>query len=127
VVRDRKSGFCLADHYGYAAARVRGFGAPFFRGNCGKGRPDLLWVQQGSSIGYTDRYPAHYHGQNVNVTGLAAGRYWLVHRANPNGRLRERTSANNAASVLVRLAWPKWAPCAAERASTAGLRGSERC
>jgi hypothetical protein len=106
VVRDRKSGFCLADHYGHAATRVRGFGPPVFRGSCGKSRPDLLRVQQGTSIGYTDRYPAHFHGQNVDVTGLAAGRYWLVHRANPRERLRERTYANNAAAVLIRLGWP---------------------
>jgi hypothetical protein len=50
--------------------------------------------------------PAHYHGQNVDVTGLQAGRYWLVHRANASGRLRERTFVNNAASVLLRLTWP---------------------
>jgi hypothetical protein len=106
LVRDRKSGFCLADHYGLARHRVRGFGPPRFLGNCGGGRPDLLTVEQGTSTGYTDRYPAHFHGQIVDVTGVPAGVYVLVHRVNPNGRLHERTLANNAASVRLRLAWP---------------------
>ena len=106
IVRDSKSGFCLADHYGHAARRVRGFGPPVFLSNCGKGRLDLLSVDQGSSIGYTDRYPAHYHGQNVDVTGVRAGRYVLVHRANPRGLLREVGYANNAASLLLHLSWP---------------------
>jgi dipeptidyl aminopeptidase/acylaminoacyl peptidase len=103
VTRDRKSGFCLADHYGHAATRVRGFARPFFLGNCGKRRRDLLFVRQGTSVGYTDRYPAHFHGQNLDVTRVPAGRYWLVHRTNPSNRLRERTYANNAAAVLIRL------------------------
>ena len=34
VVRDRKSGFCLADHYGLAARRVTAFTGGSFYGNC---------------------------------------------------------------------------------------------
>jgi hypothetical protein len=37
------------------------------------------------------------------VTGLPTGRYVLVHRANPDRELRERSYANNAASVLIAL------------------------
>ena len=124
VVRDRKSGFCLADHYGLAAHRVRDFTGPRFLGNCGEGRPDLLTIQQGTSIGFTDRYPAHFHGQNVDLRGVPAGIYILVHRANPSNRIRERTLANNAASVRLRLRWRGGAP------SVRVLRvceGSERC
>ena len=124
VVRDRKSGFCLADHYGLAAHRVRGFTGPRFLGNCGQGRPDLLSVEQGTSIGFTDRYPAHFHGQNVDLAGIPAGIYVLVHRANPFNRIRERTLTNNAASVRLRLAWR------AGRPSVRVLRvceRSERC
>jgi hypothetical protein len=106
VVRDHKSGFCLADHYGYASVRLKIKPRARFLGSCAKGRPDALWVEQGSSVGFTDRYPANYHGQNIDITGLRAGRYWLVHRANPFGRLREITRANDDASVLVRIAWP---------------------
>jgi hypothetical protein len=106
VATDRKSGFCLADHYGLARARVPAFRAPRFLSSCGQGEPRRLSVDQGTSVGYTDRYPAHFHGQNLDVTDVPAGRYWLVHRANPSHRLRELDYTNNAASVLIRLTWP---------------------
>lgn len=105
VVRDRKTGFCLADHFGLAAHRVRNFAGPRFLGDCGQGQPDLLSVEQGTSIGFTDRYPAHFHGQSLELAGLPAGIYVLVHRVNPSGRIREQALANNAASVRLRLRW----------------------
>ena len=105
VVRDRKSGFCLADHYGHAIERVRGAAAPRFLGNCGQGQPGLLSVEQGTSIGYTDRYPANFHGQNVDLTGVPAGDYVLVHRANPEELIEELDYTNNAASLRVRISW----------------------
>jgi hypothetical protein len=129
LVRDRKTGFCLGDHYGLARHRVAPgtfTGARFF-GNCGTGRPDLLSVEQGTSVGYTDRYPAFFHGQNVDVTGLAPGRYVLVHRANQRERMRETKYTNNAASVLLQLSWPNG------RRSTPSVRvlriceATERC
>jgi hypothetical protein len=127
VARDRKSGFCLADHYGLARDRVRGFGPPHFLGNCGRGRPDLLSVEQGTSIGYTDRYPAHFHGQNVEITGLPPGRYVLVHRANSSGRLHELTLRNNAASLVLQLSWPLGRHAAPHIRVLAVCEGSERC
>jgi hypothetical protein len=110
LVRDRKTGFCLADHYGLARHRVRGFRGPHFFGNCGSGRPDLFAVEQGTSIGYTDRYPGHYHGQNVEISRVPAGVYVLVHRANPSSRIRESRYDNNAASVRIRLTRPASVP-----------------
>jgi hypothetical protein len=106
IVRDRKSGFCLADHYGLAAHRVKGFGPPRFLGSCGLGNRRLLRVEQGSSVGYTDRYPALFHGQDVILSGVRAGRYVLVHRANPELTFKELRYDNNAASLLLRISWP---------------------
>jgi dipeptidyl aminopeptidase/acylaminoacyl peptidase len=101
VVRDYKTGFCLGDHYGVAGrGRVP---PPRFNGNCGQGRPDLLEVEQGNSVGYSDKYPSYYHGQYVELTRAPAGLYVLVHRANPRRLLRESSYANNASSVLIRL------------------------
>ena len=105
VVRDRKSGFCLADHYGLAARRVAAFNGPSFLGNCAASQPQVLSVEQGSSPGYTDLYPPHFHGQNLELRGVPAGVYVLVHRANPEGRLEELDYANNAASLRIRLTW----------------------
>ena len=105
VVRDRKSGFCLADHYGLAARRVAAFHRPSFLGNCAASQPQVLSVEQGSSPGYTDLYPPHFHGQNLELRGVPAEVYVLVHRANPEGRLEELDYANNAASLRIRLTW----------------------
>ncbi len=106
LVRDRKSGFCLADHYGGAATRVKGEGPPRFLGSCGTNNRRLLHVDQGSSIGYTDRYPALFHGQDVRLTGVPAGVYVIVHRANPERKFKELRYDNNAASIRVRITWP---------------------
>ena len=105
VVRDRKSGFCLADHYGLAARRVTAFTGGHFYGNCAQGNPGALSVEQGTSIGFTDLYPAHFHGQNLELRGVPAGVYLLVHRANPDQRLEELDYTNNNASLRIRLTW----------------------
>lgn len=124
VVRDRKSGFCLADHYGLAARRVAAFRGPRFLGNCAAFQPGALTVEQGSSPGYTDLYPAHFHGQNLELRGVPAGIYALVHRANPQGRLEELDYGNNAASIRIRLSWSGASP----RVETLRIcQDSDRC
>ena len=110
LVRDRKSGFCLADHYGLAARRVAVFSGGHFYGNCAQGNPRALSVEQGTSVGFTDLYPAHFHGQNLELRGVPAGVYLLVHRANPDHRLEELDYANNDASLRIRLTWNGGAP-----------------
>jgi hypothetical protein len=99
LVRDRKQGFCFGDRF-----RGRNPRPPRFRaGDCGLGRPSARRVVEGTSVGYVDIYPPELHGQFVDVTGLRAGRYVLVHRANPQFGLRERSYANNQAGVLIQL------------------------
>jgi hypothetical protein len=122
LVTDRKTGFCLADHYG-TAARARP-SRPVFLGNCAAGAPGARTIEQGSSVGFTDRYPAHFHGQNVDLTGIRPGVYVLVHRANPDGLLRERRYDNNAASVRLRLTRPGGAPHVQVLRT---CEGTERC
>jgi dipeptidyl aminopeptidase/acylaminoacyl peptidase len=108
VLRDRKSGFCLADHYGHAPGDLPNKpGGPVFKNYCKQGRPGALAVYQGTSVGYTDRYPSHFHGQNLDLTRLAAGIYVLVHRANRSLLFRELRYENNAAAVRIRLKWPR--------------------
>ena len=110
VVRDRKSGFCLADHYGLARHRVLAFSGGHFFGNCEASNPRALSVEQGTSIGFTDLYPAHFHGQNLELRGVPAGIYVLVHRANPTQQLEEIDYTNNEASLRVRLRWNGGSP-----------------
>jgi hypothetical protein len=104
LVRDRKSGFCIADHYGLAPG-IR-HGPPRFLGSCAQFQPKARFVEEGSSVGYTDRYPAFFHGQALDITNVRAGLYWLVHRANSDFHLREEHYGDDAASLLVRIEWP---------------------
>jgi Lysyl oxidase len=83
---------------------------PVFESNCGQGQPGALAVCEGTSVGYTDSYPAYFHGQNLDVTRVPAGLYVLVHRANPELTLRELRYENDAASVLVHLTRPNGLP-----------------
>jgi hypothetical protein len=109
LLRDHKSGFCLADHYGIAPGNWPGR-TPFFLGNCQQYNPEARRVIEGTSLGYTDRYPAFFHGQDVNITSLRAGVYDLVHRANESMTLDELRYENDAASVRIRLSWRAGVP-----------------
>ena len=104
LVRDRKSGFCLADHWGAAPGNWPGR-RPHFLGDCDQFRPESTHVLMGTTPGYTDRYPAFFHGQNVDITGVPAGIYDVLHRVNAGMLLRELRYDNNAASVRIRLSW----------------------
>lgn len=108
VLRDRKSGFCLADHWAHAPGHHRNEPRrPIFMDYCKRGRPHALSVYQGTSVGFTDRYPSHFHGQNLDLTRIPAGTYVLVHRANRNLLFRELRYENNAAALRIRLTWPR--------------------
>jgi hypothetical protein len=104
IGRDGKSGFCLLDRWGRALRRPGIVpGPPRFVGDCAAGRLDARQVEEGSSVGYTDRYPGFFHGQDIDVTGLKPGLYVLVHRANPLRLIRELRYSNNTSSALIRL------------------------
>lgn len=108
VGRDVKTGFCLGDRYD-ANADDRLPNEPpgaVWTEECGRGRPGLLRLTQGISPGYGDDYVPKLEGQYVDVTGLPAGRYLLVHRVNADRALRESDYGNNAASVLLALRRP---------------------
>jgi Lysyl oxidase len=100
---DRKTGFCLGDRYRIEPPPHGAAKTSVFREECGRGRPRLLRVREGVSVGYGDDYDPLLEGQSIDVTDLPPGQYVLVHRANPDGNLRERDYENNAASVLVAL------------------------
>ena len=127
VVRDRKSGFCLIDRWGRASPGLPGTGPPRFVGDCGAGQPDATRVVEGTSVGYVDRYPAFFHGQSLDISRLPAGRYVLVHRANPEHALRELRYSDDAASVLLRLSWPDGHTSAPRVSIIRRCEASERC
>ena len=106
LISDRKTGFCLGDRYRMTSRVLAGTpAAKVYRTNCNKNVPSALSVREGISVGWGDDYKAFLEGQSLPLDGLAAGSYVLVHRVNADGRLRELSSRNNAASVLLELRW----------------------
>jgi hypothetical protein len=105
---DTKSGFCLGDRYVTDPdKRLRGEPVvPLYNTNCGLGDTGLLTIEEGISVGWGDNYEAWRDGQYLDLTGLPAGRYVLVHRVNSPRMLRESSYANNASSALISLTWP---------------------
>jgi Lysyl oxidase len=61
----------------------------------------------GISSGWIDYYHHSTHGQYVDITGAAAGRYYLVLTANPDGIFVEENNANNRAWVSFNLTYNK--------------------
>jgi hypothetical protein len=112
VVRDRKSGFCLGDRYRVTAVSLPHEAPPekVFRGRCGLDATDLTDLEEGISVGYGDAYGAFLEFQELPLDGLPNGRYLLVHRVNADRKLRERSYANNAASVVLDLRWRQGVP-----------------
>ena len=105
----QKTGFCLGDRYTTDQFRGRPFDAPVaeFLHFCGLDRPDLLKIRVGITVGFGDDYDPQLEGQYVDVTGLPAGDYDLVHRVNADGALLESDSTNNEACLGVKLSWPR--------------------
>lgn len=108
VVPDQKTGFCLGDRYN-ADPDTKQPEEPesrVYNSNCGPKQTTLLGIVEGISVGWGDVYEAWRDGQYLELTGLPAGKYVVVHRVNPERTLKERSYGNNAASVLISIAWP---------------------
>jgi Lysyl oxidase len=104
---DKKSGFCLGDRE--EVNRPLNHPPPHYgppTGECQRGKPQALRVVEGLTPGYLDDYAPQLEGQYIEVTGVPAGRYSLVHRVNARRRIRERDVANDVASALIEIGWP---------------------
>ena len=60
-------------------------------------------ARQGLSVGWVDQYHHSLEGQEVKITGIPAGIYYLVTTANPDGNFLETTPSNNTAWTSFRL------------------------
>ena len=120
VVRDHKLGYCLGDRRSVGGERPR------FTGNCGRGNPRALEVEQGLSPGFADPYASDLGGQALDVSGLSAGEYVLVNVANPLRALRESAYGDDAASVRFVLARPP-APAGIAFVQVLATCRSEQC
>lgn len=117
VWSDQKEGFCLVNSLpapGFTG--VPGNSSEFTIGSttdgtffCHQGHPEATEITEGISVGWADEYTPFRGGQDVDITGVPAGRYYLVHQVNTNHSIQELHSddwANNVASAQVELSWP---------------------
>jgi hypothetical protein len=61
---------------------------------------------QGMSIGWADIYGKTLSGQNIDVTDVPDGTYWLEAEVDPDGLILESDDTNNATRVVVTLGNP---------------------
>jgi hypothetical protein len=108
VAPDQKMGFCLGDRFSVKNGVV--FSppeppGPFSAEDCESGNPGALSVTEGITPSYGDLYGPQVEGQYIDVTGVPAGEYVIVHRVNEDHSVQESSYSDNNASVLVKL-WP---------------------
>jgi hypothetical protein len=65
-------------------------------------KPGTRRVRLGTSVGWSDIYPATYPEQYLDVTGLR-GCFAYRHTADPRNGIYESNERNNTAQVIVRL------------------------
>jgi hypothetical protein len=92
VAGGQKTSFCLVDVAPYdlslpnAAPEASGFGCE---------------TAQRISVGWQDIYDNLTVGQQIDVTGLAPGQYWLEANVDPDNHLLESNEFNNIGRVLI--------------------------
>lgn len=100
-----KTGFCLGDRFNLDifTQMPNEPTAAVFTGQCGLRQPGLMDIREGISVGHADYYAANLEGQWMDITTLPQGRYWLIHRADPENEIFETNEDNNVASLLLDL------------------------
>jgi hypothetical protein len=100
--RDSKVGSCFFDTNPY---RLTLPGAPETRQylHDGCGSRQSLFVKNGISVGWSDRYGWDFAWQWIDVTGLPAGEYLLKISADPDGQFEELVEKNNCNWTRIRL------------------------
>jgi hypothetical protein len=58
---------------------------------------------QGISTGWGDSYESFLPGQNIDITGVPDGDYWLVYTSDPSDLIKESNEENNTSSVKLTL------------------------
>jgi hypothetical protein len=96
--RSDKRGFCFWDNVRYQLTLPGAPQSPVYQ-ESGCGDQTSLTTGVGLSVGWGDIYPASLPDQNVNITGLADGRYRLVVTADPGGWFAESNETNNSTWV----------------------------
>lgn len=131
VATDRKQGFCLGSRRRISDFSYVPYDGPFgnqdWNGSCMANQPDADTVTEGIQVGWADDYPPLVEGQQIDITHVPAGRYYLVHRANADGVIRESDLSNNASSVQISIYWPPQSGAAPQVTVRRSCFGQEKC
>jgi hypothetical protein len=99
LVEGAKTSFCILDGLVHDSS-LPGFpSSPQFSSCGGSGF-------QGLSVGWADIYSKGLEGQNLDITGIPAGQYWLESEADPEDSILEINEENNVARILVTIGNP---------------------
>jgi len=104
VAVGHKIGFCLGSRYTVDAPPPGTPAAPAINTNCGRFLPGLTRMRMGIDVGYADDYAAYLEFQYIDITSVPAGRYVVVHRADPQGVLAVGDRTDDVASTLIDIA-----------------------
>jgi len=61
---------------------------------------------QGLSVGWVDVYNKTLAGQNIDITGISDGVYWLESEADPDNHILEKNETNNVTRIKVTVGQP---------------------
>ncbi|MDX2118612.1 MAG: lysyl oxidase family protein [Planctomycetota bacterium] len=89
----RKASYCLLDSAAYDLS-IPGASAAARYLTCNT-------LLQGISVGWMDTYGKNLPGQDIDITGLPDGDYWLETEIDPDNVLLEKDETNNAARVRI--------------------------
>ena len=98
VVEGSKTSYCLLDGLVHDLSLPGSPSSPEFV-SCGA-------AVQGISVGWADIYSRVLEGQNLDITNVPAGQYWLESEADPLNHILEKDETNNIARILVTIGNP---------------------
>jgi lysyl oxidase len=121
--RDSKVGFCFFDTNAYQltlprAPRTRQYSA------AGCGKRSSLFVKNGISVGWADKYGAKLALQWIGITDLPAGQYFLKVTVDPLRRFKEVRRGNNCKWLRIRIPTTGSAVAVLDRGTSCLLPGA---
>jgi len=95
IAKGQKTSFCILDLQVYDSS-IPGFNPSGQFLSCGS-------TVQGLSVGWIDVYSKGLPGQNIDITDVPPGTYWLESSADPLNTVLEADETNNASRIKVTL------------------------
>ena len=98
IAEGAKTSFCILDLGVYDRSLPHYRPGGFFR-SCSS-------TTQGLSVGWIDVYSKSLPGQNIDISEIPDGHYWLESEVDPNNNVLESNEDNNIARVLITIGDP---------------------